>query len=63
VGYPARDILGIEDDEHLTAQLIKQRHRALSQVFHPDKAGGSVTRMQKVNAAKDDLMRLLANRS
>lgn len=59
----AREVLGIEADDHLTADLLKQRYRALAAVFHPDKAGGSVARMQKLNRARDVLIRELANNS
>ncbi len=53
-------MLGIELDEQLTVEFVRQRHRALSTVFHPDKPGGSLKRMQRINEARDELLDLLA---
>jgi hypothetical protein len=51
----ARAILGFEPTETLTRERIQDRKRDLAKVFHPDRAGGSLQQMQRVNAAADTL--------
>jgi hypothetical protein len=48
----ARAVLGFGPREPLTPPAIKQRHRDLARKNHPDR-GGSVARMQEINAAVD----------
>lgn len=51
-----RQVLGFPPDFPLTRELIKQRQRALSGLWHPDKPGGSTEAMQRLNAAADALL-------
>lgn len=51
-----RTVLGFRDDEKLTKKSVKDRQRALAELFHPDK-GGSVEAMQRVNAAAQLLLK------
>jgi hypothetical protein len=53
----ARQVLGFSPELKLTRELIKERKRALAVIFHPDKAGGSVEAMRRVNAAADSLLK------
>lgn len=48
----ARQILGFGPGEPITADVLRARHRELAKKHHPDR-GGSVTRMQEINAAAD----------
>lgn len=59
----AREILGFEPAELLTADRVKARHKALARVFHPDMQGGSIEAMKRVNLAADVLLAKLAKRS
>ncbi len=52
----ARNILGFAPSDVLTEEAIKKQHRALAKRFHPDRAGGSLAKMQTVNAAVDVLV-------
>jgi hypothetical protein len=52
----ARTILGFEPDEPLTIEKIQTRKQALARVFHPDRAGGSLAQMKRVNVAADTLL-------
>lgn len=54
----ARDVLGFPVNKKLTAEDIKKRHRELARKHHPDR-GGSVARMQEINAAVDRLLATL----
>jgi hypothetical protein len=56
----ARELLGFEPQEKLTIEAVNARRKALATVFHPDRAGGSVERMKRVNAAADLLVASLA---
>lgn len=53
-----RVILGFAPDTKLTVELIKERRRALANLWHPDK-GGSPEAMQRLNAATDALLQQL----
>jgi hypothetical protein len=54
-----RVILGFEPGESLTRDVVKARKRALAGLFHPDKPGGSVSAMKRVNEAADTLLKSL----
>jgi len=51
----ARKTLGFTAREHLDRDIIKARHRDLARKHHPDK-GGSLERMQAINAAVATLL-------
>lgn len=51
-----RTILGFEPNAPLTAEIIKERKKALATIYHPDRPGGSVTAMKRVNQAADKLL-------
>lgn len=51
-----RTVLGFRDDEPLTKRAVKERQRALAELFHPDR-GGSVAAMQRVNEAAQELIK------
>lgn len=51
--------LGFAESEPVTLEQIKTRHRELARKYHPDRPGGSVTKMQRVNAAVDVLEKAL----
>jgi hypothetical protein len=56
---PADDprlVLGFEPGDKLTAEIIKERKKALAALFHPDRPGGSLTAMKRVNEAADKLL-------
>lgn len=62
IKIPAEDprlVLGFAPEARLTKDMIRERKRALAAVFHPDKPGGSVQAMQRVNAAADKLLKSL----
>lgn len=50
--------LGFAADEPITLQQVKDRHRVLARRHHPDR-GGSVEKMQIINAAVDLLEQAL----
>lgn len=52
----ARITLGFEEHERITAEMVKERKRALARVFHPDTGKGSVAHMQRINQAADVLL-------
>lgn len=52
----ARITLGFEEGERITADMVKERKRALARVFHPDTGKGSVAHMQRINQAADLLL-------
>lgn len=52
----ARRVLGFDPNQPLTAELVKARKKALGQLFHPDKQGGSTDAMARVNDAADVLL-------
>lgn len=54
-----RMVLGFEPQEKLTEARIKDRKRQLAQLFHPDKPGGSISAMKRVNDAADALLKSL----
>lgn len=53
-----RAILHFTPDEPLTVKLVKDRHRALASIIHPDK-GGKDASMQRLNIARDALLKEL----
>lgn len=55
----AMKTLGLKPSTKLTIDLLNQRRRDLAKRYHPDKAGGSVVKMQEVNAAVDFLLALM----
>lgn len=57
-GPDPRIVLGFPIGQKLTAEAIKKRHRELARKHHPDR-GGSVAKMQEVNAAVDRLLATL----
>lgn len=59
---PAEDprfVLGFPPELKLTKEMVKDRKRQLAAVFHPDKPGGSVEAMKRVNTAADSLLKTL----
>jgi hypothetical protein len=50
----ARKLLGFAHDQPITLDMLQKRRRELARQHHPDR-GGSVTKMQAVNAACDVL--------
>lgn len=54
----ARLVLGFAPGEKVTAEQVKKRHRELARRHHPDR-GGSVAKMQEVNAAVDQILATL----
>ncbi len=54
----ARLVLGFAHGQKVTVDELKKRHRELARKHHPDR-GGSVAKMQEVNAAVDQLMATL----
>jgi hypothetical protein len=54
-----RIVLGFEPGEQLTEARIKARKRELASLFHPDKQGGSISAMKRVNEATDALLKSL----
>jgi len=55
----AKIVLGFAASEPVTLEQIKKRQRELARKYHPDVPGGSVDRMQQINAAVDLLERSL----
>lgn len=45
--------LGFAENEPVTMVQVKARHRELARRHHPDRPGGSVAKMQRINAAVD----------
>ena len=56
----AREILGFEPGEPLTAERVHKRKQALAKVFHPDLPSGSAEQMRRINTAADALLAKLA---
>ena len=54
-----RVILMFEPGEQLTAERVKARKRELASLCHPDKQGGSISAMKRVNEAADALLKSL----
>lgn len=54
----ARIVLGFSPSEEITREKLKARQRELARKFHPDR-GGSVAKMQEINAAADVLLTAL----
>ena len=54
-GPDPRVVLGFTPGQKVTEAEVKARHRELARKHHPDK-GGSVARMQEINAAVDQLL-------
>lgn len=52
----ARRILGWAPDQVVTLDEVNKRRRELARKFHPDRSGGSVEKMQTINAAADVLV-------
>lgn len=57
-GPDPRVVLGFAAGQRLTADIVKKRHRDLARKHHPDR-GGSVAKMQEINAAVDAIMATL----
>lgn len=55
----ARNELGFAPGDQLTLEIIKQRQRSLAKKYHPDRKGGSLEKMIRVNAAVDVLVAAL----
>jgi curved DNA-binding protein CbpA len=51
-------VLDFAIGQKVTAAEVKARHRELARRHHPDR-GGSVARMQEINAAVDQLLATL----
>lgn len=54
-GPDPRIVLGFAAGQKVTAEEVKKRHRDLARKHHPDR-GGSVAKMQEINAAVDQIM-------
>lgn len=54
----ARRVLGFAPGQRLTVEDVKKRQRDLARRHHPDR-GGSLAKMQEVNAAVDQLLETL----
>lgn len=52
--------MGFAPTEALTVELVRARKQALAQVLHPDKRGGSLSAMTRLNQAADVLLAKLA---
>jgi hypothetical protein len=50
----ARKVIGFAPNETLTLEMIKDRRKTLARKHHPDR-GGSLAKMQAINAAADVL--------
>lgn len=50
-----RIVLGFAAGQKVTAEEVKKRHRELARKHHPDR-GGSLAKMQEINAAVDQIM-------
>lgn len=59
----ARSLLNFTPSEKLTTERITATRRAFAKRYHPDKPGGSVLKMQQINAACDLLEQWLSSRS
>jgi hypothetical protein len=55
----ARQSLGFGPQDPLSEAAIKARQRELAKKYHPDRAGGSLAKMQEINAAVDVLLESL----
>lgn len=53
----AKRTMGFAEGEPITADMVKDRRKVLARKFHPDRPGGSVEKMQTINAAADVLLR------
>lgn len=56
---PWRDVFSITEHEHLNADALKTRYRALARQFHSDH-GGSDEKMAELNAAYEEAQREIA---
>lgn len=52
-----RIVMGFGPDEALTVEKVKSRKKALAQVLHSDKAGGSPEGMMRLNRAAEALLK------
>ncbi len=52
-----RVVMGFGPNEALTVEKVKSRKKALAQVLHSDKAGGSPEGMMRLNQAADRLLK------
>jgi hypothetical protein len=57
-GPDPRVVLGFAAGQKVTVAEVKARHRELARKHHPDR-GGSVSKMQEVNAAVDQILATL----
>jgi len=53
----AKRVMGFAESEPITADQVKDRRKELARRYHPDRPGGSVDKMQQINAAADVLLR------
>ena len=56
-----RVVLMFEPGEQLTVARVKARKRELASLCHPDKQGGSIRAMKRVNEAADTLLKSLGS--
>lgn len=56
----AKRLLGFADTQPITADDVRERKKQLARKYHPDRPGGSLETMQKINAACDVLLRAAA---
>jgi hypothetical protein len=56
----ARKVMGFAQGQKLTEDIVKDRKKALARKHHPDH-GGSLDKMQRINAAADVLLGSLQN--
>ena len=53
----AKLLLGFAESQPITADMVKERKKELARRYHPDRPGGSLEKMQEINAAVDVLLR------
>jgi hypothetical protein len=53
----AKKVMGFAESEPITADDVRERKKVLARKYHPDRKGGSLERMQQINAAADVLLR------
>ena len=55
----ARKVLGFKPNDKITKDELRKQYRKLALKFHPDRKGGSATKMAELNHSRDVLERNL----